>query len=194
MLTEHEIAFETLECGNNVTLAYKAFHCYYRQYGNLNHSEQFMPCSPQELQVLIKTSIAIVNVSQAELVNYSNGAVLDQPNFAELIYVIILRGGFFTGQGLFLANLHTQFGNPELLTPETQQCVDAATAAWNGQRQKDLVHAYFVNCLRRITPWMQLIQDVATGLVRGSNAPCSTSCTTTSNTPSAVQPCYNVGN
>ncbi|KXJ82514.1 hypothetical protein RP20_CCG013136 [Aedes albopictus] len=188
---------------NNVTLAYKVFKCYYRQYGNLNHSAQFLPCSAQELQVLIKTSIAIVNVTLDELVKYSNGILLDQPQFIELIYVIFVRGGFYcTGQGIMLNNLHTQFGNPELLIPETQQCVNVVNAAWDGHRKRDLIYAYFVKCLRRNTPWLQLIQDVAASLVAVGPAPClppsTTSTTTTTTTtappPNTMRPYYNVKN
>ncbi|KXJ76633.1 hypothetical protein RP20_CCG009315 [Aedes albopictus] len=190
-------------CDSNVTLAYKAFQCYYRQYGNLNQSDQFMPCSDRELQVLVNASIAFVNVPRCELLQYSVGAILDQAHFAELIYVILLRGGFYyTDRTLALNTLYTQFGNPELLTPETQQCVDASIAAWDGQTQKDLAYVIFVNCLQKIVPLLQLIQDVATSLVTAPPSPCpppsttSTTTTTTTTTtpppPSTAAPCYNL--
>nr|XP_019932832.2 general odorant-binding protein 69-like [Aedes albopictus] len=192
-------------CASNATLAYKAFQCYYRQYGNLNQTAQFIPNSDLELQVLLETSIAAVNVPKDELVNYSNGVLLDQPHFAELMYVVLLRGGYYyPGQGLFLKNLYTQFGNSELLTPETQQCVDAATAAWDGQYQRDLIYAYLVNCLQKITPWLQLVQNVATSLVTVPPPPCpppstttittTTTTTTTPPPPSTPPQCYNLRN
>lgn len=193
-------------CDSNSTLAYKAFQCYFRQYGNLNQSRQFMPYTLREEQVLIETAIAIVNVPKDELVNYSNGILLDQPHFADVIYVVFVRGGFYdVVQGLSLDNLYTQCGKPELLTAETQQCVDAATFAWDGKSRKDLVYAYFVNCLQNVITFAQGIQEVATYLVAVPPSPCppapSTPCPTTTTTttttpppPSTVPPCYNVRN
>lgn len=200
--TRECILSSQVPCDSNITLAYKAFQCYYRQYGNLNESSQYMPCTDRELQVLINTSIIMVNVPKDELVNYSNGVQLNQPHFAELLYVIFIRGGFYytDDKTLALNNLYTQFGNPELQTPETQQCVNSATAAWDGKRQRDLVYAYFVNCLQKIVPWLQLIQQVATSLVTVPPPPCppprtTTTTTTTTTTlppPSTLPPCYNI--
>ncbi|KXJ76635.1 hypothetical protein RP20_CCG009317 [Aedes albopictus] len=188
-------------CDTNTTLAYKAFQCYYRQYGNLNQSRQFMPYTCREVQVLFETSIAIVNVPRCELINYSNGQFLDQPNFADVMYVIFVRGGFYDmNLGLSLRNLYTQCGKPELLTPETQQCVDAATAAWDGQKRKDLIYAIFVNCLQKTITFAQELQVVATSMVTGQPVPCPppttppppSPCTTSPPPPSTVPPCYNV--
>lgn len=199
------IAASQTPCSDNQTLAYNAFQCYYRQYGNLNQSDQFVPYSPLEQQQLVLDSFAFVNVPQDELNNYSNGNVLDQPHAAELLYVLFVRGYFYIpGQGLLLQVLYTQFGNPELLTPETQQCVDAAKDAWDGNSQKDLVLAFFVNCLQNITPWLDLVQNVATAVLTVPPPPCPepvtttttapTTTTTTAPPPSTAQPCYNLKN
>lgn len=195
-------------CADNQTLAYNAFQCYYRQYGNLNQSDQFVNYSPLELEQLSLDTFTIVNVPRCELIEYSNGNFLNQPNFAEVLYVFMVRAYFYSpDQGLLLPYLYSQIGNPELLTAETQQCVDAAKCAWDGKSQKDLVLAIFVNCLQKVVPLLDLLRSVANTVLDGPPPPpCppppppSTPCpppppTTTTAAPpppSGPPPCYNL--
>ncbi|XP_065077904.1 uncharacterized protein LOC135701128 [Ochlerotatus camptorhynchus] len=142
------------------SLAYESFQCYYRSYGDLVESDQFLRDSPLEFgQVLVATS-DYLQLSGETLVDLCKGNILNNDQFPKILYVIAVRAGFYSvNSGVQLNRLYIQFGNEALLTPETQQCVD--DVAQENCSADDVTQNYqiFVKCLEPLLPIPKLLQE-----------------------------------
>lgn len=167
------------------TRAYDAFICYYRQYGNLNETEQFLPFTDEESDQLMISVLSITEVSQEALVQFSEGNILDNKEFPAVLYTLYVRVGFYQDR-IVPQHLYIQFGNPELLSPQTEQCIEAAVNSLPCEADdKDQVYRIFRNCLVGITRTLELTQSVSRQLLglepfcgngdsgSSTNAPCA---------------------
>lgn len=173
--------------------AYNAFICYYRQYGNLNDTKQFLPLVPRELDQLLLTSLYLAGVSNGALVQFSQGHILGNSEFPDVLLIIFIRGGFFRDR-LLRENLYIQFGSPELLTPQTEQCVDATVYRLPCHaNEREQLYGIFRNCLQGLTDTLSIVQRISRQLL-GSNVSLSSGSSTKA--PSEINcqaPYYNVG-
>ncbi|XP_055589851.1 uncharacterized protein LOC129742031 [Uranotaenia lowii] len=174
--TRECIANSVSEGQDNDSKAYAVFQCYYSQYGNLVDSEQFVINSPNEVKTLANAALVIANLPQCVLNEYSQGNIIDDSNFPAVLLTQYVRGGYYTIEGgLQLNVLYTQYGNPELLAPQTQQCVDAAVAAApHGASNAEILASIFRNCLSHIVPTLQELQDAAAELLAAVSFPAPT--------------------
>ncbi|XP_039445517.1 general odorant-binding protein 69-like [Culex pipiens pallens] len=169
--------------------AYEIFQCYYRQYGNLIDDDQSVPKDSLELAQLTQLSLIIQNLPRCVLIQYSKGDILDEPHFPELLLLWLIRGGFYDAKqgGIQLANLSSQFGHPELDTPQTEQCIRAAERTVCDEKEAVKAFTIFKLCLKDITPILRLVKDAAKALV-GEEKSCG--CCKECSYP-AVSPVYN---
>ncbi|XP_058449245.1 uncharacterized protein LOC131429211 [Malaya genurostris] len=146
--------------------AYETFQCYYHYYGELITDDQFVRHEINELQQLTLTGLNILNLPQDVLIQYCRGNILQEPNFPELLYLLLIRGGFYSSQGGFrLDNLYTQLGDPLLLEPQTQQCINDVWKQNCSADEVTKVYQAVVRCLGEINQIVQYVQDGAKELV-----------------------------
>ncbi|XP_055589817.1 uncharacterized protein LOC129741998 [Uranotaenia lowii] len=147
--------------------AYLSFQCYFNQYGNLlTDEDRFIPYAPYEVQELAVNSLVIADLSQCVLKQHALGNIIDEPHFPSLLLAHYLHSVYYTSRdGIQLEILYDQYGNKELLTPETHQCVEAAQAAPGGSHHSDKLYRIFSRCLQHIVPTLQELQDGAASLI-----------------------------
>ncbi|XP_058840093.1 general odorant-binding protein 45-like [Topomyia yanbarensis] len=146
--------------------AYETFRCYYRYYGELITSGQYIPKELNELQQLALTGLIISNLPQDVLIQYCRGDIMYESNFPQLLYLLLIRGGYYSCRsGFRLDNLYTQVGDPILLDPQTQQCIDGVAREKCNADEVTRVHQSFVRCLSNIFPLVQYVQEAAKTLV-----------------------------
>ncbi|KXJ76636.1 hypothetical protein RP20_CCG009318 [Aedes albopictus] len=176
------------------TRAYDAFICYYRQYGTLNETNQYLPFTEEELYSLMLSVLSIAHVSQEALVQFSDGNVLNNEEFPAVLYIHYVRVGFYQ-DGLVPEHLYVQFGNPELLTPRTEQCVSAAVNSLPCEADdQKLLYNIFRKCLVDLTSTLELVQKASRqllGLGPSSGSSTNASCTSTCPPPTSQAPYYN---
>lgn len=182
-----------LESSSDVeTQAYNAFICYYRQYGNMNNTNQFLPLLPQELDQLVLASLSLASVSNEALVEFSLGNMLDNSEFIDVLAIIFIRGGF-SHHNSMLNHLYIQFANPEILSPKTEQCVEATFNTLPCYTsEKEQLYRVFRNCFQEITDILSLVHRLSNKLL-GSDSTCSSGSSTKAPSKTYSQaPFYNV--
>ncbi|XP_055542818.1 general odorant-binding protein 45-like [Wyeomyia smithii] len=123
----------TRECLDNMfydcrnSRAYESFKCYYRYYGELTTNSKYVPYELLEGEQLALTGLKIAKLPYEVLVQYCKGDIENEEHFPDLMYLLLVRGGYYSPQsGWNLANWYTQLGDPSLLDPSMQQCIDNA--------------------------------------------------------------------
>ncbi|XP_055589818.1 uncharacterized protein LOC129741999 [Uranotaenia lowii] len=165
---------KSIECGNVYDKAYGSFQCYYNHFGNLSPDEKFLPLSGEELGLLASQTFDIADLPQCVLQKYANGHVLDQPSFPFVLFTYLVRGGYYRiDGGLQLGNMFVQWGKSELLTPETQQCVEKAIHESGDSAQVDIVHRIYSSCLGEILHLDQVLEANAKLLRDEEDVSCS---------------------
>ncbi|XP_001649880.2 uncharacterized protein LOC5565526 [Aedes aegypti] len=142
--------------------AYASFMCYYRGYGNLITDEFFIPNSLLELTQMMLFVQSSLNLPDEVLVQYSQGNILNEPNFPNVLYVWAVRGGYFSvDEGIQLENLYIQYGIPGLLSQETRQCAADVAQANCNLDLVTLLYNMYVTCLRPLLPFESFVQTFA---------------------------------
>ncbi|XP_021695347.1 uncharacterized protein LOC110675228 [Aedes aegypti] len=140
--------------------AYQSFMCYFRYYGNLLSTDQFLRYAPLEISQTFATAVEVLELSQDTLVEFCKGNILNNDQFPAVLYQTSVRFGFFTvANGVQLMRLYNQFGNPQLLAPETQQCVSKVAADYCGSDDVTVVYQTYVQCLANLAPIVDLIRE-----------------------------------
>ncbi|XP_055542815.1 general odorant-binding protein 45-like [Wyeomyia smithii] len=169
-----DICYErrTRECLDNIfydcdySRAYESFKCYYRYYGELVSDDKYVPNEQLELQQLALTSLLISDLPYDVLVQYCKGDIESEENFPELLFVILVRGGYYSTQnGWNLQNLYTQLGDQGLLDPYTQECIDGVAKEKCNADEVSRLFATWQQCLSQYSPLLQYIQVAAKTLV-----------------------------
>lgn len=178
-------ACHRLDHGNHFARAYETFQCYYHQWGNISPKKQFIPRTEYDFDTLILEAIHFRHVPECELIEYSKGNVLDQPNFAPGYFLGSVRGGYYSlKHGISLENLYTQFGCPELLTKELKQCVEGVVKQYCDDSHEVKQFVTFKNCLNSVIPWYSRVVAVSKEKLYGK-APCK-SCNAAKEVPYVV--------
>ncbi|XP_062552449.1 general odorant-binding protein 69-like [Armigeres subalbatus] len=163
----------TLVCLNSVrercapkdvnTAAYESFVCYYRNYGNLVSEEQFLRHDALEHTQVLDTVSGFLELSQETLVEFCKGNILKNDKFPAVLYQSSVRYGFYnvTGNGVQLERLYNQYGNPQLLAPETHQCVDKVAHEYCSADDVTIMYQTHVQCLDSLVPTVKLLQEFA---------------------------------
>ncbi|XP_058816393.1 uncharacterized protein LOC131679675 [Topomyia yanbarensis] len=161
---QHSLQYLNDDCFNS--RAYETFKCYYRHFGDLVTSDQYIPNEKLQLQQLVQTSLIIESLPRSVLARYCKGDILDEPHFPDLMLAIFIRGGYYSlDGGIQLENIYTQLGDPELLTPQTRQCCEAVGSSFCGSSHAEKLHQIGRRCLFEITPTVQLVQEAAKLLI-----------------------------
>ncbi|XP_058449242.1 uncharacterized protein LOC131429208 [Malaya genurostris] len=146
--------------------AYETFKCYFRHFGELLESDQFIPNEELELQQLVQTSLIIESLPRSVLAQYCRGDIWEEPHFPEVLLNIFVRGGYYSlGSGIQLENIYTQLGNPELLTPQTSQCCEAVASSLCDPSHATKLFQIVRKCLRELTPTEKYIKEAAKVLI-----------------------------
>ncbi|XP_055542808.1 uncharacterized protein LOC129728395 [Wyeomyia smithii] len=154
------------------TRAYESFKCYLRNYGTLISDDEFVPNEHLELDQLALTSLIISNLPFDVLIQYCRGNIQDEKHFPDLLYVIMVRGGYYSPQNDWnLGNLYTQLGNDILLDPSTKKCIaDVAKEKCNADEITKFFETW-KRCLSAYVPLLDHIQHAAKKLI-GVSAKC----------------------
>ncbi|XP_053691977.1 general odorant-binding protein 45-like [Sabethes cyaneus] len=157
---------------NDYTRAYESFKCYLRYYGELISDDEFVPYEQLELQQLALTSLTIAHLPLEVLIQYCKGEFEGEKNFPDLLYIFLVRGGFYSSQsGWNLANLYTQLGYDILLDPATQQCLDDVAKEKCNADELTRLFEQWQRCIGPYVPLQQYIQIAAKQLL-GDQANC----------------------
>ncbi|XP_053691979.1 general odorant-binding protein 69-like [Sabethes cyaneus] len=150
----------------DLSRAYESFKCFYRYYGELVTDDKFVPNEQLELQQLALTSLTIANLPYEVLVQYCKGDIEGEQHFPELLFLILVRGGYYSTQnGWNLANWYTQLGDDSLLDPYTQQCIDDVAKEKCNADEVEKLFTTWQRCLSQYTLISQYIQQAAKTLV-----------------------------
>ncbi|KXJ71239.1 hypothetical protein RP20_CCG021149 [Aedes albopictus] len=142
--------------------AYQSFMCYFRNYGNLVSTDQFLRYAPLEYTQALATTTEVLELSQDTLVEFCKGNILNNDQFPTFLYQSSVRFGFFTVLGgVQLKRLYNQFGNAQLLAPETQQCVQKVAEDYCGSDDTTIMFQTHVQCLKGLVPTVQLLREFA---------------------------------
>ncbi|XP_039445503.1 general odorant-binding protein 69-like [Culex pipiens pallens] len=148
-------------CQDKLSQAYEVFQCYYRQYGNIRESKQWIPNTANEFNELISLAIELANVPRCERIQYARGNILDQPSFARAFMIGCVRAGYYSLQdGVYLSSFYTEFGVPEVLTKQTEECVAAVSRQYCDSDHTTRLYHIFKKCLADVLPTLSLVQQL----------------------------------
>ncbi|XP_053691980.1 uncharacterized protein LOC128740464 [Sabethes cyaneus] len=147
--------------------AYESFGCFHRHYSELIVTdEKLIPNEKLELQQLALTGLTMVNLPYEVLVQYCKGDIEGEEHFPELLFLILVRGGYYSAQsGWKLANWYTQLGYEALLDRYTRQCIDRVAKEKCDADEVARMFATWQTCLGRYSPILQYIRKAAKTLV-----------------------------
>ncbi|EDS40536.1 conserved hypothetical protein [Culex quinquefasciatus] len=166
--------------------AHRSFLCYYRNFGNINEGNHFIPYSNATQKQHYKESFEIQDVTRTVLQQWADGDIVDTPQFSEVFFTFVTRTGFYNPDwGFDLDRVYVQTGNSAIITEETRSCEASVRKQYCEEPKR--VAQTFKQCLKDNVPSLPLIQEAAKEILESIPVPpCPSSA------PSSP-PCYSCG-
>lgn len=174
-----------LDPSDRLGRAYQTFQCYYKKYGGIKDSVEWVPYHYSEVIQTLEDCMYITNTSNCSLLQYCQGGYATNPDYPNLAYCYFVRAGFYNrSSGFDLYKMYVQFGDDEFLDDNTEECISGVVDQYCKEPDR-LVHIV-LDCIVQYLPATTSIGEAASNVL--GNPP---ECVIPPSPPPKTQPCYN---